>query len=362
MPTKRLPDSANLDHLKHQAKDLLRAFRDGHISAFQRLREFHPRLTDLSDDDLSVQTLALSDAQLSIAREYGYASWPRLKTVLAERRQEELVLSHNDRVADGPFKQALDFMDAGDETRLSAHLARHSGLVHETVTFEGENYFQTPTLLEFVPENPIRQDSLPQNCVAIAKLLLDAGAKTNQVALNETLMLAASGRVCAEAGLQSPLLRLLCDYGADPNAGMRSALAHGEFAAARTLIDCGAAVDLPCVAALGDRDAVQRLVVDADTDQLQLALSLAANAGRDAVVRILLSAGADPNRYNPPGSHSHCTPLHAAVATNRFDTVVALVDGGADVNLKDIHHSATALGWAMHLQHERIAAYLRSIA
>jgi len=29
MPTKWLPHSANIDHLKHQAKDLLKAFRDG---------------------------------------------------------------------------------------------------------------------------------------------------------------------------------------------------------------------------------------------------------------------------------------------------------------------------------------------
>lgn len=360
MPTKRLPDSANLNQLKHQAKDLLRDFRAGQMSAFQRLREFHPKLSEVSDGEMPSATFSLSDAQVSIAREYGYPSWPRLKAVIAERHHQDLVLSHNDRLRDGPFKQALDFMDAGDEARLSAHLVKNSGLVHERASFEGGNYFQNPTLLEFLPENPNRQGSMPENAIAIAEILLEAGAKQNTDALNETVMLAASGRVCREAGVQSPLLKMLCKYGADPAAGMPSALAHEEFDAARTLIECGATLDLPAAATLDERDTVRRLVNDAELADLQLALSLAAGAGRAEVVQILLSAGAEPNRYNPPGGHSHCTPLHSAVANNRFETVVALVEAGADLSIPDIHHSMTALGWAEYLKREKVADYLNS--
>lgn len=360
MPTKRLPDSANLDQLKRQAKDLLRDFRAGRMSAFQRLREFHPKLSMVSDAKMPTVTLALSDAQLSISREYGYASWPRLKTAIAERQHEELTLSHNDRLPEGAFKQALDFMDAGDEARLTAHLSKHPDLIHEEAVFEGQNYFQHPTLLEFLPENPIRQDRLPDNAVTIAQILLDAGAKKNQDALNETLMLAASGKVCRESGLQPHLLRLLCDHGADTKLAMHSALAHNEFAAARILVECGAPMDLPTAAALDEQDMVSQLAQTAKVDDLQLALSLAANSGRAKVVRLLLSAGADPNRYNPPGGHSHCTPLQSAVAGNQYETVTALIEGGADPSILDIHHSQTALSWARYLGHERIAEYLSS--
>ena len=361
MPTKRLPDSANLDHLKHQAKDLLRDFRHGRMSAFQRLREFHPMFASVSDNSMREQTCALSDAQLSIAREYGYASWTRLKAVIAERHHEQLALSHNDRLPNGPFKQALDFMDAGDEASLSAHLARHTDLVHERAFFEGGNYFQNPTLLEFLPQNPTRNGIMPENALAIAKILLEAGAKHNQTALNETLMLAASGRVCREAGLQTALLQLLCEHGADPAAGMQSALAHEEFAAVRTLIMCGAPLDLATAATLDERDALKQMLPEAGEPDLQLALSLAASAGRAEVVQILLSSGAEPNRYNPPGGHSHCTPLHSAVANNRLEAVVVLVEGGADLNMTDIHHSATALDWALHLKHQEIATYLGAL-
>lgn len=358
MPTKRLPDSANLDQLKRQAKDLLSDFRTGQMSAFQRVREFHPKYSGLSDEVLTAKTFALSDAQLAIAREYGYVSWPRLKAVIADRHHEALVLSHNDRLQYGPFKQALDFMDAGDLARLSRLLKQHPGLVYERAVFEGGNYFSNPTLLEFLPENPIRQGSLPGNALEIAELLLESGMRNNQDSLDETLMLAASGRVCRESGLQSPLLKLLCNYGAHPDAGMYSALAHEEFEAARTLLHCGATLDLPAAAALDERESVERLTNSPREDHLQLALSLAASAGRTWVVHKLLSAGADPNRYNPPGEHSHCTPLHSAVANGRFETVVALVEGGAELGMKDIHHSATAYEWAVHLKHRKIADYL----
>jgi ankyrin repeat protein len=39
---------------------------------------------------------------------------------------------------------------------------------------------------------------------------------------------------------------------------------------------------------------------------------LAAQHGQVEIVRLLLDAGEDPNRYNPVGGHSHCTPLHQA--------------------------------------------------
>jgi len=360
MPTKWLPDSANLDQLKRQAKDLLRDFRAQEMSAFQRLREFHPKLQGLSDATLATCTVSLSDAQLSIAREYGYPSWPRLKTVIAARHHEDVFLSHNDRLPEGPFKQALDFIDAGDEERLKHHLMQFPDLIHEHATFEGGNYFTNPTLLEFIPENPNRHGGLPDNAVNIAKILLEAGARENPKALNETVMLAASGRVCREAGIQTPLIKLLCQHGADPSAGMHSALAHGEFDAARTLIDCGAPLDLPTAAALDEKSVVADLAPRATEAQRQLALALAATNGRAQVVPQLLAAGADPNRYNPPGGHSHCTPLHSAVAINALETVAALVEGGADLALEDIHHKMTPLGWAEYLKHDEIAAYLRA--
>src|SRR5262245_24231559 len=51
------------------------------------------------------------------------------------------------------------------------------------------------------------------------------------------------------------------------------------------------------------------------------------------VVRILLTAGADPNARDPePRSE---TPLHWAASSDDADVARALIDGGADVNMPD---------------------------
>ena len=360
MPAKRLPTSADISHLKHQAKDLLADFRSGKMCAYQRIREFHPKFSDLGDSSISERTFTLSDAQLAISREYGYPSWPRLKTIVTKANNIDASLIHNDRIEDDKFRQALDFLDEGNEPLLRKHLANHPHLVHQQIIFEGDNYFTEPTLLEFVAENPIRQEKMPDNIVEIARLILDAGAKDNHQALNSTLELTASGAVARQYGAQEPLLDLLCDYGADPNAGLNSALAHGEFDAARLLVARGAPLDLSSAAALNLKDEVSKQIGHADQNQIQLGLALAATHGWKTIVDILLEAGADPNRYNPPGGHSHCTPLHSAAFEGHLETVKALVEGGASFDIGDIHRDMTALAWAEYAGHREIVSYLKS--
>jgi HEAT repeat protein len=75
-----LPPDPNLDQLKNQAKDLLKACRAGDPQALLRIERWLP--------NCSVQA-RLADAQLVVAREYGFTSWPRLKlyiTALPARR------------------------------------------------------------------------------------------------------------------------------------------------------------------------------------------------------------------------------------------------------------------------------------
>lgn len=71
MPERHIPVRPNLDQLKHQAKDLLKAARKGDASAMADFKEFHPEKIDGAD-------AKLADAQLVLARSYGIPSWPRL--------------------------------------------------------------------------------------------------------------------------------------------------------------------------------------------------------------------------------------------------------------------------------------------
>ena len=70
--TRQLPRSPNLAQLRHQARDLFQSIHAGADEGCRRLREHHPRKPDPAQS-------SLSDAQLVIAREYGFASWPKLK-------------------------------------------------------------------------------------------------------------------------------------------------------------------------------------------------------------------------------------------------------------------------------------------
>ncbi len=69
----QLPARPDLDQLRRQARELHRSARSGDPGALRRLQPVSGRV-------------ALSAAQLAIARDYGFASWPRLKAEV-ERRQ-----------------------------------------------------------------------------------------------------------------------------------------------------------------------------------------------------------------------------------------------------------------------------------
>jgi len=72
--SKSLPSQPSLEQLKKQAKDLRKMFLAGESAALARAREFYPDFHTTHSG-----TFALHDAQLIIAREYGFASWPKLK-------------------------------------------------------------------------------------------------------------------------------------------------------------------------------------------------------------------------------------------------------------------------------------------
>ena len=67
-----LPANPSLDHLRRQARDLLRAARAGDTTAAGRIRAVADALT-------------LASAQLAVAREYGLASWTRLRDEVTAR-------------------------------------------------------------------------------------------------------------------------------------------------------------------------------------------------------------------------------------------------------------------------------------
>jgi ankyrin repeat protein len=95
-------------------------------------------------------------------------------------------------------------------------------------------------------------------------------------------------------------------------------------------------------------DDVVSLRPSADAEARPRALFLAAQHGHVKIVRLLLDAGEDPNRYNPEGNHAHSTRLRQAVLAGDEAVVRLLVERGARLDIRDTVWQGTPLGWALY--------------
>ena len=116
---KSLPARPNLDQLRTQAKDLLKQYRAGEPAAVDRVHEFR--------SGMRAEALRLHEAQLVIAREYGFASWPKLKehveSTLREAAGHALEL----------FKQAYKDDDAPRFRQLLEQFPEYKSRINEPV-------------------------------------------------------------------------------------------------------------------------------------------------------------------------------------------------------------------------------------
>ena len=85
MPPSSLPTRPNLEHLRNQAKDLLKAYRSGQPSAIERFRISLSRYSGLTDQKLRQLSLSLADAQRVVAAEYGFRSWLHLRNSIERK-------------------------------------------------------------------------------------------------------------------------------------------------------------------------------------------------------------------------------------------------------------------------------------
>jgi ankyrin repeat protein len=77
--SRRLPRRPHLDVPKREARELLKEWRAAKPEALDRIRRRHPKFRAAEDPAISLAAFRLSDAQLVIAREYGFSNWTQLK-------------------------------------------------------------------------------------------------------------------------------------------------------------------------------------------------------------------------------------------------------------------------------------------
>jgi hypothetical protein len=379
MNLNRLPFQSPLAQYQEQAEELLRAYTSGDSEAIQLFKECHPQFLDpkipwlprnLSDSEVRSAALEFGDAQLTIARWYDFRNWQALVEYV------EGVTRRNSPVFE--FESAVEAVIHGDLAALESSLRGNPELVRARST--RVTHFDPPahraTLLHYVGANGVEgyRQKTPANTVAVAEMLLRAGAEVDALAdlyggHCTTLVLAASSEHPARAGVQVALVETLLDFGAAIEglgsgqwvSPLMTALAFGYLPAAETLAKRGARVDnLAAAAGLGRLADARELLASADAACRHRALALAAMQGHADIVGLLLDSGEDPNRFNPAGNHSHSTPLHQAALAGHEAVVRLLVERGARLDIQDTIYRAAPLGWAIHGGHADIATYLRS--
>lgn len=314
----------NLEQSRKQAKDLVKAFHAGDTVALDRIRWNHPQFRGLSNEQISAREFSLADAQLVVARTHHIESWPKLLQYVESIERADPAVSR--------FEDAADAIIHGKLELLKTLLQQNPELIRQRSTRAHQS-----TLLHYVSANGVEdyRQITPANIVAVARLLLDAGAEVDAHSNaygggSTTLGLTATSAHPRLAGVQNALIDLLVERGAvvgriDANGGIvRGCVANGCPEAAAHLVKLGATLDnIYGAAGIGRLDVVQQLFAGSSQKEREAALIVAAQCEQLSVVQFLLDNGVDVAASNG------MTALHWAAANGNLPMMNLLINRGA---------------------------------
>jgi len=329
----------NLEYYRKQAKALLKAAKTKDANARQRMQLHSPKLGP---------SPALHDAQLTIAREQGFPSWPRFKEFMvasnlnfqelvaafidaatSDFERAEGILSAHPKIADAGFYVALVL---GDRPHVDRVLTETPSLTNAK---SGPQNCEPLIYLCFSRYANARSTRVSQ-IVETARVLLRHGADPNTSFLPQDLPNNPLSCLYAASGLNNnaDLALVLLEAGANPNDGesLYHSTEHPDLACMKLLLRYGAEPN---------RANALRHILDYEHSE---------------GVQLLLDAGADPNDINERGD----TALHWAVWRGRSVKIITmLLDRGADINAKR-KDGRTAYALAILGGQKEMAAWLKS--
>jgi ankyrin repeat protein len=332
-----LPAHPHIDHLKKQARHLLRDWRAQHEDALRIIAAFHPRPEEFS---------SLRDAQLALARRYGFADWPQLSAEVelrqlrgsapqaqVERFVEHACLRYNGDDQPWRYRRASEWLRQLPQLTADFHCA----LVAADVEAVRGSLAREPQLatrnggprdwppLMYVTYSRIEQNAV--GAVEVAKLLLEHGADPDARSAALPGFNAVTGAVgegergpvaCIPHPRADELVTLFLDAGAQANQSQ---------ALYNTMLGEHLGKWLPLFVQHGLKAGEPANWDPSDKEPIfDFLLSQVVMQGRADLVRFLLEHGANPdaiNRYNHRTAHAN------ALLGDRADIAQLLEQFGA---------------------------------
>lgn len=379
MSDRELPARPNLEQYKKQAKDLVQDFAAHKPEAFARARKHHPRIYHLPEAELTSAHLSLTDAQLILAREHGFESWPKfahhIEMVNIIRAVETLTdpvaafietacvprhTSHSSGTLEHAEMILAKYPDVASSSIHTAAILADEAVVRRfltadpaSATVKGGPYdWDALTYLCF--SRYLRIDkSRSESFVCTAKALLDAGASANtgwyEMIDHPNPRPVLESAIYGTAGIaqHAGLTRLLLDYGADPNDEETPYhVPEGYDNTVMTvLLESGRLnkTSLTCLmirkADWHDLDGM-RLVLEHGGDPNEMTRfkhnALQHSMRRDnglQIIELLIDHGADPSVKNQLGGRSS---IETAAHRGRGDVLALLEQRGVDLQLAGV--------------------------
>lgn len=340
------PFVPDVQWMTDRVNGLLRTRESAGAAALEQIREWHPRFSGCSDEEICQAPFSEADAMLVYAREHGFQSWDELT------QRVSLLASDSSTEAVEPFLVAFRALQYGDLAAVSALLRRNSRLAQE----RGTNGNTLLNLAVSIAATADRKVGL-----AMVEVLLATGADVNDA--NDRgwtpLHQAAYSNQCDIAEV---LIHGGADLDVEAHGSGGTPLIAALFWGHREVADLlgrhsTAPGNLRVAAGLGNRELLEQCLSREKTltseacaargfyrphsgfpdwrpsanpqEVLDEALVWACKSGRTEVLPRLAGAGANLDADPYRG-----TPLIWATVCNRLETAEWLVDHGAGIDRK----------------------------